>query len=215
MTTLGWLFIFSAIVLIRQVSKGRVMNLGEDLSDMFIAVASGDNKGFADVLSRSGEAATSTTVSADTSSGTLTYYGKGNPANGAPKGTPAANVIILREAVNLGEAAKGYRFAATGPDYYDCSGLMWRACQKAGYTGARFTTATIGLSKQFQRLASPDLGVSQVTVGDIVVWPGHHMGVVESSGKFYSARSLKTGIGTSEIAGFGGFGKPVYYRLIP
>jgi cell wall-associated NlpC family hydrolase len=217
MTTLAWLFILAAIVLIRQVSKGRVMNLGEDLSDMFIAVASGDNKGLTDVLSRSGEAATSTVAgtNTDSSTGTISYHGKGNPANGAPKGTPATNVAVLRSAVELGEAAKGYRFAATGPDYYDCSGLMWRACQKAGYTGARFTTATIGLSKKFQRLADPSLGVSQVTVGDIVVWPGHHMGVVSTAGKFYSARSLKTGIGTSDIAGFGGFGKPIYYRLVP
>lgn len=208
MNTIGWLLILAAGVLIRQIKQGRVMNLGEDLSDMFIAIASGDSKGLSAVLARTGEGLTAS----DDYHGTLTYYGKGNPANAATTNTPANNVVILREAINLGEKAKGYRFVATGPDYYDCSGLMWRACQKAGYGGPRFTTATIKLMKGFTQVGNPALGVSTSTIGDLVVWPGHHMGVVSKSGQFYSARSVRSGIGEAQIQNFSGYGTPIYLR---
>jgi NlpC/P60 family protein len=208
--TVGWLLIFSSIILARQVTKGRVMNLGEDLSDAFIAIASGDTTGLGEVLARTGDS----TNPVDLGVGDLTYKGHGNPANAADKTTPVNNATILREAVNLGEAAKGYRFGASGPDYYDCSGLVWRACQKAGYTGGRFTTFTIAKLKGFQQLGDPALGVSQVTLGDIVVWPTHHMGVVSTNGRFYSARSVKSGIGESPIAGFRGNEKPIYLRYV-
>lgn len=209
MNTIGWLFILGGFLLIRQVSKGRVKNLGEDLSDAFIAAASADTKALSAVLARTG---TSNDVIADLGTGTYAYKGKGNPANAADASTPQANAIILREAVNLGEAAKGYRFAASGPDYYDCSGLIWRACQKAGYTGGRFTTFTVKASKAFAQLGDPSLGVSQVTLGDIVLWPTHHMGVVSAPGRFYSARSVNSGIGESPIDNFSGYGKPIYLR---
>jgi cell wall-associated NlpC family hydrolase len=209
--TLGWLFIFSAVILGRQVTKGRVMNLGEDLSDAFIAVASGDTKSLGEVLSRSGD---STTVDQTSTVGTFENKGHGNPANAADKTTPANNVTILREAVNLGEAAKGYKFGASGPDYYDCSGLVWRACQKVGFTGGRFTTFTIRGNKSFQQLADPSLGVSQVTLGDLVVWPRHHMGIVSGKGRFYSARNPRSGIGEASIDGFRGNEKPIYLRYI-
>lgn len=207
MNTIGWLFILGAILLARQVTKGRVMNLGQDLSDAFIAAASGDTNGLTAVLARTGTSNTTSEFS-----GTLTNKGLGNPANAADATTPKANATILREAVNLGQAAQGYRFGASGPTYYDCSGLMWRACQKAGYTGGRFTTFTIKGNKSFTQIGDPSLGVSQVTLGDLVVWPTHHMGVVSAPGRFYSARSVKSGISQADIAGFGGFGKPIYMR---
>lgn len=207
MDTLAWLFILAGIILIRQVSKGRVMNLGQDLSDAFLAIASGDNAGLQSVISRTGDSTTD--VDGTT---TLTKYGAGNPANAAGANVPASNTTILRSAVELGQAAKGYRFAATGPDYYDCSGLMWRACQKAGFKGGRFTTYTLKGNKAFTQISDPKLGVSQVMLGDIVLWPTHHMGVVSGNGRFYSARSVKSGISEANIENFGGFGTPIYMR---
>jgi cell wall-associated NlpC family hydrolase len=207
MDTIAWLLILSGFVLIRQVTKGRVMNLGQDLSDAFLAIASGDQGKLSEVISRNGDSATDTDGTT-----TLTKYGAGNPANAAGANTPAANATILRSAVDLGQAAKGYRFAATGPDYYDCSGLMWRACQKAGYKGARFTTFTLKGNKAFTQVSDPKLGVSTVTLGDIVLWPTHHMGVVSGNGRFYSARSVKSGISEANIENFGGYGTPIYMR---
>jgi peptidoglycan DL-endopeptidase CwlO len=117
-------------------------------------------------------------------------------------------------AVMLGHKAKGYRWAATGPDYYDCSGLIWRATQLIGYKGARFTTATLPGLKQFRRLQD-----REVNVDDIVHWPaGHggvtgHMGVVTGGDMFYSARSVRSGIGEAKISTFRK-AKPRYYRYI-
>jgi cell wall-associated NlpC family hydrolase len=207
MDTIAWLLMLAGIVLIRQVSKGRVMNLGQDLSDAFLAIASGDQTKLTEVFSRSGDSATDTDGTA-----TLTKYGAGNPANAAGPTVSAANTTILRSAVELGQAAKGYRFAATGPDYYDCSGLMWRACQKAGYKGGRFTTYTLKANKAFTQISDPKLGVSTVALGDIVLWPTHHMGVVSGNGRFYSARSVKSGISEANIENFAGYGTPIYMR---
>lgn len=207
MDTLAWIFMLAGIIIIRQVTKGRVMDLGKDLSDAFLAIASGDTAGLQDVISRTGTSATDSD-----GTGTLEKYGAGNPANAAGANVPATNTTILREAVALGEAAKGYRFGATGPDYYDCSGLVWKACQKAGYKGGRFTTYTLKSNSKFTQIGDPTLGVSNVMLGDIVLWPTHHMGVVSGNGRFYSARSVKSGISEANISGFGGFGKPIYMR---
>jgi cell wall-associated NlpC family hydrolase len=202
------------------------MNLGEDLSDAFIAAASGDTKSLEEVFSRTGTGTKATQaldplaqglggLVADTGTGLTGAIGsfadQGGQALSQIQKDINSNVALW--AIKLGESAKGYRFGATGPEYYDCSGLMWRACQKAGFKGVRFTTSTIQLSKAFVRLGGPEMGVSTVTTGDIVVWPGQHMGVVTTPGRFYSARSVASGIGEANISGFIKGRTPVYLRL--
>jgi cell wall-associated NlpC family hydrolase len=223
-TTLAWLFILAGILTARQVSRGRVMNISQDLGDAFIAVASGDTDALGEVLTRRGE------DSAPTAADLAVY----KLTQGVTEGLTTATVSIgdgigdaftqLADGVNnlaivavtLGSKAKGYRWAATGPDYYDCSGLMWRACQGIGFTGVRFTTSTIGASSQFKRISPPGMqgpGVTAATINDIVVWPTHHMGVITGPDKFYSARSVKSGIGESKISSFRN-STPVYYRYV-
>src|ERR1700755_1911252 len=142
MSTVGYFFILVALLLIRQVFKGRVMNLGEDLTDAFTAVVSGDTDKLGEVLTRTGDSNTPNTA-------TLNVVGDNSPV------PTLATVGIALAAENRGKAAKAYKWAATGPDYYDCSGLMWRACQDLGYTGPRFVTATVAAMKGFTRVASP------------------------------------------------------------
>jgi cell wall-associated NlpC family hydrolase len=222
--TIAWLFILIGALIARQVSKGRVNNIREDLSDAFLALVSGDTTELTAVLARTGEAAEPTTAD-------LAVY---KLTEGVTEGVTTASVSIAEgvgksfqtlqdgitgitmAAVILGEKAKGYKWTATGPDYYDCSGLVWRACQANGFTGPRFTTADIGLRKQFKKISPPGTqgpGVTVADLNDIVVWPTHHMGVITRPGMFYSARSVKTGIGESKIAGFRG-SDPVYYRYV-
>lgn len=210
MNTVGWVFILVGILLVRQVFKGRVMNLGEDLTDAFIALVSGNTNELTAVLARSGEAAHGTVVT-----GTSLGEGEFAPHIAGASGT---NATILQSAMALGKAAKGYRFTATGPDYYDCSGLVWRAVQKAGFKGGRFTTFNIGSLKSFRRVSNTGDSAandhaSGVMPGDIVVWPTHHMGVVTSPGRFYSARSVRSGISEANIAGFRKEA-PIYYRYV-
>lgn len=206
MSTIAYLFVFIALLIFRQVYKGRVMNIGQDLSDLFIAFTTGDTAKFTEVLARTGAgnaATTSTATAAELVPVDRT----------APPGTKG----IAAAALQRGKAAKGYRLTGTGPDYYDCSGLMWRAAQDCGFTGIRFTTSTIQLSKQMKEISPPATqgpGVSAAGINDIVVWPGHHMGVIVSPGRFYSARNPKSGIGEAAIEGFR-TGTRKYYRVIP
>lgn len=205
MSTLGWILILFGGLLIRQTYKGRVTNLGEDLSDAFIAISSGDNKALTAVLARTGD----NNIPNVTVPITPVVEGQVGTIIGQIEGSNLTNPTILRSAKALGSAAKGYRFGASGPDYYDCSGLMWRACQKAGFKGIRFTTFTVQAAKGFNRI--PD---SDRSLGDIVLWPTHHMGVVSGDGLFYSARSPKSGIGETKIAGFR-TENPIYLRYTP
>ena len=205
MNTLGYFLILTAILIARQVFKGRVMQLGEDMSDAFLALVSGDTKGLTTVLARTGDAnqptqATSTTLSPDN-----VWVDPKDPVK------PLAKL-----AINRGNAAKGYRMTATGPDSYDCSGLMYRACQDAGYTGPRFTTSTISGNKAFKRISASGMqgpNIVNAGVNDIVCWTGHHMGVITGPNQFYSARNPQVGIGYAKISGFRN-DTPVYYRFI-
>lgn len=200
MSTLGWLFILFGFLTARQVLRGRVMQIPEDLGDAFIAFASADTDALGEVLARTGDSATATQAA---STGTV----------GAPNDNPLTTVgNISVAAVNLGKKAKGYRWTATGPDYYDCSGLMWRAVQAVGYKGSRFSTATIRSRKEFKVITNP-------TVNDLVLWPAGsggatgHMGVITGNDLFYSARSRSSGIGESKISTFRKT-KPIYLRYV-
>lgn len=201
MNTIAWLLILAAILLMRAVTKGRVMNIGEDLSDSFLAIVKGDYNELSTVLARTGDGNSASAATIDLGEGTFAPHVKGSD----DPTVNTSNGIILATAERLGKAAKGYRLGATGPDYYDCSGLMWRAVQAAGYKGPRFVTSTIRLTSAFTQTTSP-------VVGDTVLWPGHHMGVMTKPGYFYSARNPRTGIGEESIAGFRKE-SPIYLRF--
>ena len=230
MNTLGWLFILAGIMIARAVSRGRVMNISEDLSDAFIAVASGDTDALGEILSRKGEDAAPTTADLAIYKLTEGVTTGLTDATGAiagglgdaykELGEGIGNIALV--AIMLGNKAKGYRWASTGPDYYDCSGLMWRACQAVGYKGSRFTTATLPGRKEFKRISAMGMqgpGLTAAGINDIVVWPPGsggvtgHMGVITGANKFYSARSVRSGIGEASISGFRKTA-PRYYRYI-
>lgn len=142
-------------------------------------------------------ASTLTNVSAtDTASASL---GSGladavSEANGTATGSS-----LLNEVQSLGSSAKGYELGATGPSYYDCSGLVWQALRTLGlYDGPRFTTATFdAVAPKFaKRTTSP-------SAGDIINWPSKgHMGVYMSTDLFYSAMNPSAGIGQANISTF-------------
>jgi cell wall-associated NlpC family hydrolase len=203
--TIGWLFILAALLLGRQISKGRALNLPDDLSDAFLAITRGDTDALTEVLSRTGDSNTPVTVD-DTGTFAPHIAGSG----------------LAASAQALGSKAKGYRWAGTGPDYYDCSGLMYAACKVIGYTGSRFNTASILGNKAFKKISMPGVqgpGLVGAQVNDIVLWlPGQggvtgHMGVITGNNQFYSARSVKTGIGVSPINSFRKV-DPFYVRYV-
>lgn len=185
MTTFGWILILISFVVGRSAVKGRgLTDLPGDLGDLVTAAIQGDYASVQEVLDRTG-----TNLEADIPE-TSTGGGKALPGVGSPTGGPSATgEAVLAEMRRLGDG-KPYKLGATGPNSYDCSGLVYRAMvNKGAYNGARFTTATwvttaarIGATK-----------VEQPKVGDVVLWPGH-MGVVDGADSFYSALSPQSGI---------------------
>lgn len=218
MSTVGWLLILGAGILVSAVFRGRVENLGEDVSDAFLAFVQGDSDALGEVLARKGGSNEADQAELNVYKNIVSVgVGIGNTgdavAGGIGQGLDELEKRLGKSlalaAVTLGDKAKGYRWTATGPDYYDCSGLMWRACQAVGaYRGTRFTTASFAAMThgKFTKVDTP-------SVNDVVLWPGHHMGVCTGNDQFYSARSRKTGIGYSKISTFRKGSAPVYYRV--
>lgn len=202
MQTVAWLFIITAVVLIRQVSKGRADKLPEDLRDFMLALLSGDNSAMREVASRSGDTLTPTET-ATVPEGNSSVSGSG----GSVSGGSASGIALLTEARKLGAAANHrYVWGATGPNSYDCSGLVWRALRNIGvYKGVRFTTHTFRLQSRgwAQEVTTPQ-------AGDIVLWTGH-MGIVSGPDKMYNALSRNAGILESSISKHSG--TPTYWRI--
>jgi len=87
----------------------------------------------------------------------------------------------------LGEVGKPYVWGATGPNSYDCSGLMLRAYQSAGVTLPRVAAE--------QYWAGPQLPVRQAQPGDLLFWgydtsnPAtiHHVAMYLGNGRMVEA----------------------------
>lgn len=102
---------------------------------------------------------------------------------------------------------KPYVWGATGPDAFDCSGLVQYTVEKAygkafpHYSGSQYN-ATVG--------------VSDPQPGDLVFFgPGgsNHVGVYAGGGRYYSAQSPAAGIGMGRVADVNE--GPISYRRIP
>jgi cell wall-associated NlpC family hydrolase len=204
MSTFGLFFILAGVLLARQVVVGRTKETPSDIRDLALAFMNADTEAMKTVLTARGtnvDAASVGEVATDDAAAFTPPIGPTLPGNGA----------VAKKAIQLGNAASGYRLGATGPTFYDCSGLIWQAARQVGaYTGNRFTTSS-------WNAIAPTWCTKQSipAVGDIVVWPTHHMGVYIGTDQMYSARSPSKGIGTSTISGdseyFGS--APDYWRV--
>lgn len=204
MSTLAYILILAAVIVGRQVLKGRAGNIPEDLSDSFLALVQGDTDGFTTVLARTGD---SNVPNADVEIA-------GVVSNTASKviANVKANTALLAAAVELGSKAVGYGWNMAGPNRYDCSGLMYRALQKIGYKGPRFYTGNLLDQKGMMKTLNPQ-------TGDMVLWLAGqggvtgHVGVISDTDQFYSARSIRSGIGYSKISTFRKV-QPTYVRFV-
>jgi cell wall-associated NlpC family hydrolase len=91
--------------------------------------------------------------------GDVTEYVKASCSTPLPAPSEVAGRAIQYA---LGEVGKPYVWGATGPNAYDCSGLMLRAYQSAGVTLPRVAAQ--------QYWAGTQLPVRQAQAGDLLFW---------------------------------------------
>lgn len=187
MNTIAWLLVLSGALLLRQVSTGRAGNIREDFSAGLTSFLEGDWAKLSEVSARRGE--NITPIEPLPTDGTSTPI---------PTSDSAGSVIAkMRELA----AAANYRYGwgKTGPNSYDCSGLVYVAMRDLGiYNGVRFTTQTFPLFAA--KVVDP---VNGPQIGDIVLWQkasGGHMGIVTGNDRMFSALSTLSGIKESAIS---------------
>lgn len=123
----------------------------------------------------------------------------------SPQGPVAVNSGLLRSAQKyLGKPyVWGSTFSNGGGG--DCSGLVWRAMLDMGVKLPRFTTTTILLSSHFVKVSAP-------AQGDVVVWPGDHMGIVWSP----EQKTMLAAPSTGKVVQYSSYAHrrtPIYLRV--
>ena len=121
-------------------------------------------------------------------------YGKDQPASAGgktpashPKTSQPARAAVIAVRYAAAQAGKPYLYGGTGPDAFDCSGLMMMAYRTAGINIAR--------TSQAQWSTETRVPASQVQPGDLVFFAGAdgtvtdpgHVGLVIGGGKMIEA----------------------------
>jgi cell wall-associated NlpC family hydrolase len=106
-------------------------------------------------------------------------------ASTATSGSVAAVVSFVRSQVG-----KSYVMGATGPDAYDCSGLVQAAYRTIGVDLPRVS--------QDQSTAGTQVSLSDLQPGDILYWGGagsaYHVAIYVGGGEFIGAQNPSSGV---------------------
>ncbi|HKA03960.1 MAG TPA: NlpC/P60 family protein [Acidimicrobiales bacterium] len=102
----------------------------------------------------------------------------------------------------LSQVGKAYRFAAAGPDAYDCSGLTMWAWSQAGVSLPHYSKA------QYDSVTHVPL--SAIQPGDLVFFYGdiHHVGIYIGGGQMVDAANPALGVRVAGIGGAIGAARP-------
>lgn len=89
-----------------------------------------------------------------------------------------------------------YRYGSTGPNSYDCSGLVWKVFEEAGYYFDRTSTRTLWQDSE------PVEGADRFKFGTLVFFNSlGHIGIVADENGFYHASSSQ-GVTYSKFEGY-------------
>lgn len=145
-------------------------------------------------------ASTSAPQSDAPSTGTSGSTGTSAPSTGsssestAPASGNLGSVIAFLKA-QVGDA---YVMGGTGPNSWDCSGLVQAAFKEAGIDLPR--------TSQTQSTAGTQVGTSNLQVGDIVYWGGagsaYHTGVYIGNGQYLDAANPSKGVVIQDLSGY-------------
>jgi hypothetical protein len=134
--------------------------------------------------------------------------GPGTSATGHSGFSSGAGLLQEMQAIGVGK--KYSQLRRTGPDSYDCSGLVWKAGCNVGLWGPGTKWFPQAFNTASFIVHTREIGLTRVgpailpQPGDIVWWVGH-MGVAIDSETIFAARSSRVSpqIGPSSIAGVG------------
>ncbi|KUF17579.1 MULTISPECIES: C40 family peptidase [Streptomyces] len=111
-----------------------------------------------------------------------------------PSSGSVASVISFLKA-QVGDA---YVMGGTGPNSWDCSGLVQAAFKQAGVDLPR--------TSQAQSTAGTPVSLSNLQVGDIVYWGGagsaYHVGVYIGGGQYLDAANPGKGVVIQDLSGY-------------
>lgn len=107
------------------------------------------------------------------------------PASSSASGSAASVVSFVQ--MQVGDA---YVSGGTGPNSWDCSGLVQAAFRTVGVDLPRVS--------QSQSTAGTQVGLGNLQPGDILYWGGagsaYHVGVYVGGGQFVGAQNSSTGV---------------------
>ncbi|MFI6339520.1 C40 family peptidase [Streptomyces sp. NPDC050535] len=130
-----------------------------------------------------------TTLSASASTSTSTTSTVSAPASGS-----VATVIAFLKA-QVGDA---YVMGGTGPNSWDCSGLVQAAFKQAGVDLPRVSGD--------QSVAGTPVSLSNLAVGDILYWgsagSAYHVGVYIGDGQYLDAANPSKGVVIQDLSGY-------------
>lgn len=142
----------------------------------------------------------------DTPAGTGGGGGGGTVSTGTTSGTGAGIVATARK-----ELGKPYQWGGSGPDRWDCSGLVWHSVQ----VGAGMAWKRLPAELQRTSKLGTTIAASSARAGDIVFFgiPASHCGIYIGGGQMIAAP--QTGSVVKVQSATVGQNKPFTYRRFP
>ncbi|AEN11719.1 MULTISPECIES: C40 family peptidase [unclassified Streptomyces] len=150
-------------------------------------------KAKAEAAERASRTAARTTLSASTGSSSSSSSSSGSSSAGSSTASysssatgSAASVVAFAQA-QIGDA---YVSGGTGPNSWDCSGLVQAAFRTVGVDLPRVS--------QSQSTAGTQVSLDNLQPGDILYWGGagsaYHVGIYVGGGQFVGAQNSSTGV---------------------
>ncbi|MFI7383279.1 C40 family peptidase [Streptomyces sp. NPDC049813] len=137
--------------------------------------------------SRSSERTTLSAASSSSSSAA--------PTTAAAPASGSVGAVISFLQVQVGDA---YVMGGTGPNSWDCSGLVQAAFKQAGVDLPR--------TSQEQSTFGTSVSLSNLAVGDILYWGGagsaYHVGVYIGNGQYLDAANPSKGVVIQDLSGY-------------
>ncbi|WP_238011351.1 C40 family peptidase [Dactylosporangium sp. AC04546] len=94
----------------------------------------------------------------------------------------------------MAQVGKGYRYGSTGPDRFDCSGLVVAAYRRIGVNLPRSTSGLVGRGRPVTR--------AELRPGDLVFPSSGHVGIYIGGGRMVHASTERGGVKVSPIYSF-------------